>query len=175
MTVARIAVTIAVAVALQTTLLPYLVGNWSGIDLVLVAVIYVAMMTGPVTALVSGALGGIVQDALSGGLIGVGGVAKTLVGFSVAMLSAQVIVVPALPRFVVFFLSTLVHGVVFLGLYSMLESYNPNTGIGAVFGQSLGNGVAGVVLFELTKVLPRLGALRLRGFNSGRVKPRMEW
>jgi len=30
-------------------------------------------------------------------------------------------------------------------------------------------------LFELTKVLPRLGALRLRGFNSGRVKPRMEW
>ena len=75
MTVARIAVTIAVAVALQTTLLPYLVGNWSGIDLVLVAVIYVAMMTGPVPALVSGALGGIVQDALSGGLIGVGGVA----------------------------------------------------------------------------------------------------
>ena len=102
MKAARVAVAIAFALALQTILARYLVGSGSRVDLVLVAVVYVAMTTGPVTAILSGAIGGIVQDALSGGIIGVGGLAKTIVGVAVAMLSTQIIIVQPLPRFVVF-------------------------------------------------------------------------
>ncbi|HAK56438.1 MAG: rod shape-determining protein MreD [Vicinamibacterales bacterium] len=172
MKAARVAVAIAFALALQTTLARYLVGSGSRIDLVLVAVVYVAMTTGPVTAILSGAIGGIVQDALSGGIIGVGGLAKTLVGFAVAMLSTQIIIVRPLPRFVVFVAATLVHAMAFLGLYSMLESRIPNSSAAGVLGQVLGNGIAGIVVFELNKTLP---LLRPRGGGSGHVKRRLEW
>jgi|TARA_B100001964_G_scaffold206594_1_gene237804 rod shape-determining protein MreD len=169
---ARVAVAIAFALALQTILARYLVGSGSRVDLVLVAVVYVAMTTGPVTAILSGAIGGIVQDALSGGIIGVGGLAKTIVGVAVAMLSTQIIIVQPLPRFVVFVASTLVHAMVFLGLYSMLESRIPNSSTAGVLGQALGNGIAGIVVFELNKTLP---LLRRRGGGSGHVKRRLDW
>ncbi len=172
MKAARVAVAIAFALALQTILARYLVGSGSRVDLVLVAVVYVAMTTGPVTAILSGAIGGIVQDALSGGIIGVGGLAKTIVGVAVAMLSTQIIIVQPLPRFVVFVASTLVHAMVFLGLYSMLESRIPNSSTAGVLGQALGNGIAGIVVFELNKTLP---LLRRRGGGSGHVKRRLEW
>ncbi|HJO38267.1 MAG: rod shape-determining protein MreD [Vicinamibacterales bacterium] len=172
MKAARVAVAIAFALALQTILARYLVGSGSRVDLVLVAVVYVAMTTGPVTAILSGAIGGIVQDALSGGIIGVGGLAKTIVGVAVAMLSTQIIIVQPLPRFVVFVASTLVHAMVFLGLYSMLESRIPNSSTAGVLGQALGNGIAGIVVFELNKTLP---LLRRRGGGSGHVKRRLDW
>ena len=172
MKAARVAVAIAFALALQTILARYLVGSGSRVDLALVAVVYVAMTTGPVTAILSGAIGGIVQDALSGGIIGVGGLAKTIVGVAVAMLSTQIIIVQPLPRFVVFVASTLVHAMVFLGLYSMLESRIPNSSTAGVLGQALGNGIAGIVVFELNKTLP---LLRRRGGGSGHVKRRLDW
>jgi rod shape-determining protein MreD len=169
---ARVAVAIAFALALQTTLARYLVGSGSRVDLVLVAVVYVAMTTGPVTALLSGAIGGIVQDALSGGIVGVGGFAKTVVGFLVALLGTQIIVARPLPRFILFAAATLVHAATFLGLYSMLESRIPTASVGGVIEQAIGNGVAGLVVFELNKVVPRW---RWPRAGSGHVKRRLEW
>ena len=172
MKAARVAVAIAFALALQTTLARYLVGSGSRVDLVLVAVVYVAMTTGPITALLSGAVGGIVQDALSGGIVGVGGLAKTVVGFLVALLGTQIIIVRPLPRFVLFFAATLVHALAFLGLYSMLDSRIPTASFGGVLAQAVGNGVAGLVVFELNRTLPQW---RRRGVGSGHVKRRLEW
>ncbi len=172
MRAARVAVAIAFALALQTTLARYLVGSGSRIDLVLVAVVYVAMTTGPVTALLSGAIGGIVQDALSGGIVGVGGFSKTVVGFLVALLDTQIVVARPLPRFVLFAAATLLHAATFLGLYSMLESRIPTASVGGVLEQAIGNGVAGLVVFELNKAVPRW---RWPGVRSGHVKRRLEW
>ncbi len=50
----------------------------------------------------AGTVGGLVQDALAGGIVGVGGFSKTLVGFLVGLLGAQFIVAQSLPRFVMF-------------------------------------------------------------------------
>ena len=169
MKVSKVAFIVVFALVLQTTLIPYLVGNGVQLDLVLVAIVYLAMTTSPVTALLSGAVGGVIQDALSGGIIGI---AKTIVGFSVALIGTQIIVVRSLPRFVIFFGATLLHASVFLGLYSMLVVRIPNSSVGGVFGEALGNGLAGAVLFELLRALPRL---RWRGMSGGRVKPRLEW
>ena len=41
-----------------------------------------------------------------------------------------------------------------------------------VLGQALGNGIAGIVVFELNKTLP---LLRRRGGGSGHVKRRLDW
>jgi len=172
MKVSKVAFIVVFALVLQTTLIPYLVGSWVPLDLVLVAIVYLAMTTSPVTALLSGAAGGVIQDTLSGGIIGVSGIAKTIVGFSVALVGTQIIVVRSFPRFVIFFGATLLHASVFLGLYSMLVAPIPNSSVSSVFGEALGNGLVGAVLFELLRALPRL---RWRGMSGSRIKPRLEW
>ena len=81
MKIAGVVVATALALALQTTLARFLVRGTAGIDLVLVVVVYAALSYGPVTGLVTGTFAGLLQDALSSGIIGIGGLAKTVVGF----------------------------------------------------------------------------------------------
>ncbi len=82
---------IALALALQTTLARFLVvGGAVALDLVLVVVVYVALTSGPVTGMLAGSLAGITQDALSIGVIGVGGLAKSAVGFAVGVRIARI-------------------------------------------------------------------------------------
>ena len=66
-------VALAGALALQTTLAGLTIGGATAVNLVLVAVIYVALSFGPVAGLLAGSAGGLVQDALAGGIVGVGG------------------------------------------------------------------------------------------------------
>src|SRR5579859_3338606 len=94
------------------------------VDLVLVAVVYVALTSGPVTGLLAGTFAGLVQDVLSSGVsgvIGIGGLAKTVVGFLAGVIGTQFIVTHSLPRFVVFFGATVLHAVIFMGLYTLLD------------------------------------------------------
>ena len=155
MSAARVGLAIAVALALQTTLARFLVGSGIRLDLVLVVVIYAALTWGPVAGLLSGTVGGIVQDALSGGIIGVSGLAKSTVGFLVGTFGTQFVVVRPVPRFLVFFGATLAHALGFLGLYAMLESPMPSATYGAVLVQAIGNGVSGLVAFQLVESVPR--------------------
>ncbi len=100
---AGVILAVAVALALQTTAARFLVRGSVAVDLVLVVVVYVALTSGPATGLLSGAFAGLVQDALSSSVIGIGGLAKTLVGFLAGIIGTQFIVTASLPRFVVFF------------------------------------------------------------------------
>ena len=93
---------VAVALAIQTTLARFLVRGSVAVDLVLVAVVYVSLTSGPVTGMLTGTFAGLIQDALSGGVIGIGGLAKTIVGFLAGIIGTQFIVAQPLPRFVVF-------------------------------------------------------------------------
>ena len=109
------------------------------VDLVLVVVVYVALTFGPATGLLSGTLAGLVQDALSSGIIGIGGLAKTLVGFLAGIIGTQFIVTAPLPRFVVFFAATVaarghVHGAVRAARTCGISARR----MAAVAGQALG-------------------------------------
>jgi len=114
-----IVVATVVALALQTTLMRFLSGT-TAVDLVLVVVVYVALLFGPVTGLLTGSFAGLIQDALSIGVIGIGGLSKTIVGFLVGVVGTQFIVSQAPSRFVVFFAATVLHAVIFMGLYELL-------------------------------------------------------
>src|SRR4029453_242173 len=94
----------ALALALQTTLARFFVRGTVAVDLVLVAVVYVALTYGPVTGLFCGTAAGLAQDALSTGVIGIGGLAKTIVGFLAGLLAAPPLVARPGPRLRVFFL-----------------------------------------------------------------------
>jgi rod shape-determining protein MreD len=153
-------VAIALALAVQTTLTRFAVVGTSTVDLVLVAVIGVALTTGPVGGMVSGTVAGLIQDALSSGVVGIGGLAKTLVGFLVGAIGQQFIVTAALPRLVMFVAATAVHAAVFIGLYVALGLRVFGAPWTAVAYQALGNAVIGLISFAVVESLP--GAIERR-------------
>jgi rod shape-determining protein MreD len=157
---AGIMLAITLALALQTTLARFVIRGTVAVDLVLVVVVYVALTSGPGTGLLSGAIAGLVQDALASGVIGIGGLAKTIVGFLAGVIGTQFIVTATLPRFVVFFGATVLHAVIFMGLYVLLDLRHFGTPYAAVAGQALGNAIVGVVAFQIVELLP--GAVERR-------------
>ena len=158
---------IAAALALQTTLASLVIRGTAALDLVLIVVVYIALITGPVTGLLLGSAAGLIQDALSSGVIGIGGLAKTVVGFVAGVLGTQFIVTAALSRFIVFVLATALHATIFMGLYMLLEIRQFESPYAAVMSQAIGNGLLGVVGAQLVEILPGLRERR-RGRRTSR-------
>ncbi|HEV3139319.1 MAG TPA: rod shape-determining protein MreD, partial [Vicinamibacterales bacterium] len=154
MRAAWVVVLVAAALALQTTLARFVIRGTVAVDLGLVVVVYIALTSGPVTGLLSGTLTGLLQDALASGILGIGGLAKTIVGFLAGVIGTQFIVAQPLPRFVVFFAATLLHAVIFIGLYVVLDLRRYGAAYAGVTGQALGNAIVGVVAFQLVELLP---------------------
>jgi rod shape-determining protein MreD len=165
--IAGVILATALALALQTTLVRFVRGTVA-LDFVLVVVVFAALTGGPVVGLLTGTFAGLVQDALSVGVIGIGGLSKTIVGFLAGVVGTQFIVVQPLPRFVVFFGATIVHAAVFIGLYALLGLREFDARYGAVAGQAAGNALIGVMAFQLIELLP--GAVERR--RSARSRPR---
>jgi len=160
---------LAAAVVLQTTLAGFLVPGAMAVDLVLVVVVYVALTSGPVAGLLAGTVGGLVQDALSSGILGMGGLTKTLVGFLVGHFGTQFIVTATVPRVLVFAAASAVHAGLFMGAYTLLELRSFPNPFPAVALQAVGNGVLGVVGFQLAEWLPQMLERRRSG-RGMRVK-----
>ena len=163
MRTAAVLLILAAAITLQTTFARFFVGRMT-VDLVLVAVVYVALSFGPVAGLLGGSAAGLAQDALAGGIIGIGGLAKTIVGFVAGTIGSQFIVSSALPRFVMFFVASIVHTACFLGVYALLPDARP---IGVSYGQialqAAANGAIGLLSFQAVEGLP--GILQRRRIN----------
>jgi rod shape-determining protein MreD len=151
---AGVLIAIALALALQTTLARFVVGGTAALDLVLVVVVYVALTTGPVSGLLAGSVAGIIQDALSSGVIGIGGLAKSIVGFAAGVIGQQFIVTAALPRFVMFLAATALHAAVFMGLYVLLELRTFPAPWAAIASQAVVNAAVGMIAFTIIESLP---------------------
>ena len=139
---------------MQTSLARFLVGGTAALDLVLVVVVYVALTSGPVTGMLAGSAAGIVQDALSSGTVGIGGLANAIVGFGAGVIGQQFIVTAAFPRFVMFIVATLVHSALFMGMYVLLGLKEFPSPWAAVLSQAIGNAVVGIVAFAIIESLP---------------------
>lgn len=147
-------IAIALALALQTTLGRFVVGGAAAIDLVLVAVVAVALTVGPVGGMLAGSAAGLIQDSLSSGVVGIGGLAKTIVGFLAGAFGQQFIVTAALPRLVIFIAATVLHGVVFMGLYYVLDLRVFPSPWKPLAAQALGNALVGIVAFGIIESIP---------------------
>lgn len=154
MRVLGVLLALGVALALQTTLAGLTIGSTTAVNLVLVAVIYTALAFGPVAGLLAGSAGGLIQDALAGGIVGVGGFSKTLVGFVVGVLGAQFIVAQALPRLVMFFTGTIIHEVCYQALYALVESKVFRIPWSATLMQAAINALIGVLTFAIIDSAP---------------------
>jgi rod shape-determining protein MreD len=150
----RIIVAVVLAVWLQMALRNVLVLGTAPLDLVLVAVVYIALKFGPTTGLLAGACAGLAQDALGSGIIGIGGLAKTVVGYIVGQAGTQFIVTGPLPRFVTFVASTVIHAVIFMGLNELLGLARFGFPWGGVLGQGVANAVVGIVTLQAIELVP---------------------
>jgi rod shape-determining protein MreD len=114
--------------------------------------------------MLAGSVAGIAQDALSSGTLGIGGLAKTIVGFAAGVIGQQFIVTAAFPRFVMFVAATIAHAALFMGLYVLLGLREFPSPWVAVFSQSVANAVVGMVAFTIIEALP--GAMDRRRFSK---------
>ena len=168
MKAAGVVLATALAIALQTTLAQLTVGGTVAVDFVLVVVIYAALTSGRVTGLLAGTFAGLVQDALSSPVIGIGGLAMSIVGFLAGIVGTQFIVAQPVPRFVVFFGATVLYKTVYMGSYEVLGLRDFGMPVAAVAGQALGNAIAGVVAFQVVELLP--GAMERRRMARTRIR-----
>jgi rod shape-determining protein MreD len=145
---------ILVALAAQTTLAGFVFRGGAAIDLVLIVVVYVAIKSGPVTGVLAGTVAGIIQDSLSGGILGIGGLAKTVIGFLSGVLGTQFIVTAPLPRFLLLLVATALHSTIFMGLYSLLDLRQFPAPGPEIIGQAVGNAVVGVIAFQMIEWFP---------------------
>jgi rod shape-determining protein MreD len=157
--------TLGLAVVAQSAVGVYTWRDMAVVDLVLVAVVFVALVGGPVAGILAGTCAGLVQDALSSGILGIGGLAKTLVGFAVGRLGTQFIVTASLPRMLAFAAATAVHATIFMGVYWVLGLRSFPNPMPAVAIQAIGNGIVGAVGFQLSEWMPR--ALERRRATRG--------
>lgn len=157
MKLARVLLTVLVALTLQMALARYAVaGRWV-FDLVLVGVIYAALYWGPAAGMWTGTLGGLTQDALSGDVVGLGGFAKTVAGFGAGVLGAQFIVARPLARSGAVAVATVVHRFIVVGLLAVVDRDWPGFSWTGMLMETGLNTLAGFFAFQLTEVLP--GAL----------------
>jgi rod shape-determining protein MreD len=145
---------IVLALAAQTTLAGYVFRSNTPVDLVLIVVVYVAIKSGPVTGLMTGTVAGLVQDALSSGILGIGGLAKTVIGFVAGMLGTQFIVSAPLPRFLLLLVATVVHAGIFMGLYTLLDLRQFPAPYPVIVAQAFGNAFVGVLAFQIIEWFP---------------------
>lgn len=153
MKVAGLVLATALALAVQSSI-GRLVGSAAGLDFVLIVVVYSALTFGPVSGLLSGTIAGLVQDAMSTGIIGVGGLAKTVVGFAIGIVGTQFIVEHPLPRFVVFFGASLLHAVLFIGVYAVLGARDFGDPYRRIALPAAINAMVGLLVFKVVDSLP---------------------
>ena len=147
---------LAASLLLQSTIAGLSFAAGSRVNLVLVAVIYVALAYGAVSGLLAGCAAGLVQDAIAGGIVGIGGLSKTIIGFFVGVLGAQFIVSTPVPRFLMFVGASLVHELCFQALYALVESRGIRFQLSGAMLQALVNGAVGIAAFLLVEHGPEM-------------------
>jgi len=154
------------ALAVQTSLSGLTMSGASMVNLVVVTVVYTALVFGPVTGMLAGTAGGLAQDALAGGIVGIGSLSKTVVGFLAGLLGAHFIVAQPLPRFVMFVSASVLHEICYQGLSALLEVRPMRLAYGPVLTQAAINGIVGLSAFFVVERLP--GMLQRRRARRGR-------
>jgi len=164
--------TVLTAVLAQVVLARYAAGGWLAFDFVLVGVVLAALQWGPVAGIFTGTTGGLLQDLFSGDVVGVGGLAKTLVGTAAGVIGTQFVLVRPHARMLIVALATVVHRGLVLALRALIEQDWPGIAVGAMLAEVGINATVAVLAFHVTSTLPdavaRQRATRRSSFGRGR-------
>jgi rod shape-determining protein MreD len=118
------------------------------LDLPLLVVIFFAVARrSPVTGLLTGAVIGLLQDALTHHPLGVYGIAKTVVGYGASSLGVKLDVENAGARLLVTLFFYVIHEIVYFTVARGLVGLTMQWSWGHELGSALANAVLAVVLF----------------------------
>lgn len=166
-------VTVLVGVLLQMALARFTVGGTWAFDLVLVAVVFVGLQWGPTAGMIGGTIGGLLQDLLSGGIVGVSGLAKTPVGFVAGLIGTQFVLTRPHGRSIIVAGGSLLHRLLMLALTGLIEQHWPVTTWGAMLAETGLNTAAGFVLFQIVGAVP--GLVARQRFSRRAGLSRRQW
>ena len=156
MKVAVLVAAVALSVTVQTTAARFFDLTFANIDLPLVVVVLAALSGGPVVGLWAGTLAGFLQDLMSGGLIGVSGLAKSFVGVAVGALATRLIRTGHWYRILLIVLATFMNIVFVVGVYRLISFSIPEIdGLGVV-QQAVLNVIASFVIVSVNEQMPAL-------------------
>jgi rod shape-determining protein MreD len=165
--------TVLVAVLVQVLLSRFTIADRWVFDLVLVGVIYAALQWGAVAGMLAGTIGGLLHDVLSGGIAGVGGLAKTVVGFAAGGIGSQLVVAKPQGRMLIVAAASLAHRFILVGLQAMIDQQWPAVSVTALVSETLINALIGFVAFQVTESLP--GAVSRGRFSRRSSLSRRNW
>jgi rod shape-determining protein MreD len=149
----KVGATIIAALLLQLLLVKYFL-LFSYLDLPLVVTVYFGLQRLPVLGMTVGFIAGLGGDKVSGGILGVGGFTKTLLGYVVAIASIKFPLEGHMTRLGVMAFASVANTLIFIGLYEMLRQSLPYTETWGMFlgiiGRKLVADVASaIILFTL--------------------------
>jgi rod shape-determining protein MreD len=165
----RVALAIAAALFAQTMLSPLLGRTSVVVDLGLVVVVFTGLLMGPVAGLLAGTVTGLMQDALAGGIVGLSGLSKTLVGFGSGAFGTMFIVARPAPRYVVFFLASLADSAMLVGFHAVLDARSFPPAFATIVARALLNAAVGVMVFLAIEFWPRF--MERRKIGKGKMGP----
>jgi rod shape-determining protein MreD len=164
---------VIVAVLLQVGLARYSVGGRWVFDLVLVGVAFAALQGGATAGMLAGTVGGLLQDVLSGGIVGVGGLAKTVVGCLAGVIGTQFVVARPSARAVIVAIATVVHRLVIVGLQALIDLQWVGVSWGSLLVETGVNSVVALLVFQAAHALP--GVVARQRFSRRSSLSRRNW
>ena len=167
---AQIGFAATAAVTAQTSLAWSVSGTAVNLDLPLIVVVLAGLSRGPLGGLWTGTAVGFAQDMLSGGLVGVSGFCKSVVGVAAGWAGERLLVTAVWQRGVILVAATFVHAACFFGAYVFIPATTPIGGWPDVAVQAAANALAGGVAICVARNAPRprLRARRERNGLAGR-------
>lgn len=162
----KLTIALIIAVLLQWTL-RNVWGPLAYIDFPLIIVVYAALQRNSIRALLFGSLSGLAVDALSGGLLGSNGFAKTVVAYIVSEVARRVYMDNLILRIPVIAGAIIVNDAIYYGLHRLFgqqPSVDPLvTGAYSLIGTT----IAGTLVYLL---MQSLSADRMGGGRSRRKR-----
>jgi rod shape-determining protein MreD len=127
-------------------------------DLALIVVIYFALLHSTSAAVGTGLVMGLLQDILSGGLMGVNLLTKSLAGYLFGLIGRQVVVANLVNQAVLVFLASLLDGGLTFFILKITQLTTPGRGVwvGLILPQAAYNGLICLILIPLLARLHRV-------------------
>ena len=140
---------VAAAFIIQTVFGRYIPFLNQSVDLFTVVTAAFGLTRGRMPGLVTGSIGGLIQDAFSGGLLGLNGLAKTSVGY-LAGLAQQHLIIPGATGRVLFFIAASLTDLLILAVVGYAAEVPTVIGEGlAPLTVCIGNALAGLLLIRM--------------------------
>jgi rod shape-determining protein MreD len=123
-------------------------------DLFTIFTVYAALTRPPRTAVVLGSAAGLLQDALTGVVLGLNGFKKTLLAYLVGTLGSLFMLNQPVPRFGILFAAAFFDPIASLLLSLAMGQHHVFPGFGDLVVRGLTNGLVGLVTFWVAGRLP---------------------